>query len=166
MSTAARTPSYQGACVQNTGRAPEQDHVQYVPRWSSALTSAQVTGFPPEVCKPSAHDGRDRSRLRRAALSNVTHSNMTTRHEGLGRGPVRGPARGIIPAQRVPSARFPVSSVQLARSVHAAGLLVNGRPAVRIRSPAPRSARVLASPAPSPWNECPLPGLSCSATRC
>ena len=51
MSTAARTPSYQGACVQNTGRAPEQDHVQYVPRWSSALTSAQVTGFPPEVCK-------------------------------------------------------------------------------------------------------------------
>ena len=35
--------------------------------------------------------------------------------------------------------RLSESSVQLARSVHGGGLLVNGRPAVRIRSPAPRS---------------------------
>ena len=56
------------------------------------------------------------------------------------RGTVRGTTRRIIPAQQVPSVRLPVSSVQLARVQPVSTLLVNGRSAVRIRSPAPRSA--------------------------
>jgi hypothetical protein len=40
-------------------------------------------------------------------------------------------------------------SVQLARMVHEAVLLVSGRPAVRSRSPAPSSAEVRTSPPPS-----------------
>jgi hypothetical protein len=52
------------------------------------------------------------------------------------RGTVRGTTCRIIPAQRVPSAQLSVLSVQPARSVHGAVLLVNGRSAVRIRSPA------------------------------
>jgi hypothetical protein len=55
------------------------------------------------------------------------------------RGTFRGTAFWFIPAQRVPSVQCPVPSVQLARSVHGAVLLVNGRSAVRSRSPAPRS---------------------------
>ena len=43
------------------------------------------------------------------------------------RGPVRGPARRIIPAQRVLPVRLPMASLQLARLVHEAVLLVNGR---------------------------------------
>jgi hypothetical protein len=63
---------------------------------------------------------------------------VACRPRGTVRGTVRGTARRIIPAQRVLSARWPVPSVQLARSVHGAVLLVNGRSAVRSRSPAPR----------------------------
>jgi hypothetical protein len=54
-------------------------------------------------------------------------------------GTFRGTVFWLIPAQRVPSVRSTVLSVQLARVLHGAGLLVNGRSAVRSRSPAPRS---------------------------
>jgi hypothetical protein len=67
----------------------------------------------------------------------VTYSNRIIRHQALGRGTVRGTSHRINPAQRVSSMRLPVPSVQLARTVHGAVLLVNGRSAVRTRSPAP-----------------------------
>ena len=62
-------------------------------------------------------------------------------HMGLGRGTVRGTARRIVPAQRVPLVQWLVSSVQVARTVRGTVLLVNGRSVVRIRSPAPSSER-------------------------
>jgi hypothetical protein len=86
--------------------------------------------------------GRARPDVRVQSLGDVTHSSRMTGRKGLGRGTVRGTTRGIIPAQPVPSMRCPVSSVQLARMVHEAVLLVNGRPAVRTRSPAPSSEGV------------------------
>ena len=52
------------------------------------------------------------------------------------RGTVRGTTRRIIPAQPVLSVRSPVPSVQLARVRPVSALLVNGRSAVRIHSPA------------------------------
>jgi len=55
------------------------------------------------------------------------------------RGTFRGTVFWPIPTQRVPSVRSTVLSVQLARVLHEAILLVNGRSAVRSRSPAPRS---------------------------
>jgi transcriptional regulator with XRE-family HTH domain len=58
------------------------------------------------------------------------------------RGTFRGTVFWPIPAQRVPSVRSAVLSVQLARVLHEAILLVNGRSAVRSRSPAPRSDEV------------------------
>ena len=56
----------------------------------------------------------------------------------------RGTALWIVPAQRVLSVRLRVLLAQLARSVQEAALLVNGRSAVRSRSPAPRSEAVSA----------------------
>jgi hypothetical protein len=70
--------------------------------------------------------------------SEVTHSPRMTGRRGLGRGPVRGPGHQIIPAPRVPSARLPVPSVQLARTVHEAVLLIIRRSWVRA-PPAPRN---------------------------
>ena len=61
---------------------------------------------------------------------------------GFPRGTVCGTARRIMPAQRAPPVRLPAPSVQLVRTMHEAVLLVNGRPAVRIRSLAPSSAGV------------------------
>ena len=58
------------------------------------------------------------------------------------RGTVRGTTRRIIPAQWVPSVQWTVPSVQLARVQPVSTLLVNGRSAVRSRSPAPRSGWV------------------------
>ncbi len=43
-------------------------------------------------------------------------TSQIARGRSLGRGPVRGPGRRIIPAPRVPSVRWPVLSVQLARA--------------------------------------------------
>ncbi len=75
----------------------------------------------------------------------VTYSNRIIKHQALGRGTVRGTSHRINPAQRVSSMRLSVPSVQLARTMHEAVLLVNGRSAVRSRSPAPRSEGHLAS---------------------
>ena len=58
------------------------------------------------------------------------------------RGTIRGTTRRIIPAQWVPSVQWTVPSVQLAHVRPVSTLLVNGRPAVRTRSPAPRSEGV------------------------
>src|SRR6476646_11770115 len=52
------------------------------------------------------------------------------------RGPDRGPTHQIIPAPPVPSVRYPVSSVQLARMVHGAVVLIIRRSWVRA-PPAP-----------------------------
>jgi hypothetical protein len=60
------------------------------------------------------------------------------------RGTFRGTVFWPIPTQRVPSVRSTVLSVQLARVLHEAILLVNGRSAVRSRSPAPSSEGVSA----------------------
>ena len=89
------------------------------------------------------------------------------------RGTVRGTSRRIIPAQLVPSVRLPVPSVQLGRVQSVSTLLVNGRSAVRSRSPAPRSAGNWRRPARGMRNGPPrrsapgrLPGRprpSCSA---
>ena len=90
----------------------------------------------------------------------VTYSNRIIRHQALGRGTVRGTSHRINPAQRVSSMRLPVPSVQLAPTVHGAVLLVNGRSAVRIRSPAPRSEGFLPSWPRAwnvSWNECHWP---------
>jgi hypothetical protein len=54
--------------------------------------------------KPSAHDRRVRSRGRRLrVLGDVTQSSRMKGNGAFGRGPVRGPARQIIPVRRVPS---------------------------------------------------------------
>ena len=53
-------------------------------------------------------------------------------------GTVRGTARRIIPDRRVPSVQRPVPSLQLARTVHRAVLLVNGKSTVRMRRPRPK----------------------------
>ena len=57
-----------------------------------------------------------------------THSSRMPGTQGLGRGPVRGPGRRIIPAPRVPSARWPVLSVQLAHAQPPRVPLVMRRP--------------------------------------
>src|SRR5205085_1363169 len=69
------------------------------------------------------------------------------------RGTFRGTVFWLISAQRVPSVRSSVLSVQLARMLHEAILLVNGRSAVRSRSPAPRSDGVKLSACLGSWNE-------------
>jgi len=46
------------------------------------------------------------------ASATFTHSSRMRGKQGLGRGPVRGPGRRIIPAPRVASVRWPVLSVQ------------------------------------------------------
>src|ERR1700751_3994689 len=76
------------------------------------------------------------------------------------RGTVRGTTRRIIPVQWEPSVRLPAPSVQLERTMHEAVFLVNGRSALRIRSPAPRSDKVKALIQPDPWNGLACAGLS------
>ena len=68
------------------------------------------------------------------------------------RGTFRGTVFWLIPAQRVPSVRSTVLPVQLARVLHEAILPVNGRSAVRSRSPAPRSEAFQAPFPLFPWN--------------
>ena len=58
---------------------------------------------------------------------------LAPRGEVLGRGPLRGPGRRIIPAPRVPSVRLPVLSVQLARAQFGSRPLVMRRSSVRFR---------------------------------
>jgi hypothetical protein len=55
------------------------------------------------------------------------------------RGPLRGPSHSCKRCNQRPQRHGSVVSVQAARPVHGAVLLINGRPAVRTRSPAPRS---------------------------
>jgi hypothetical protein len=62
---------------------------------------------------PGALSARGRGSISSAAF---THSSRMPGTQGLGRGPVRGPGRRIVPAPRVPSVRSPVLSVQLARA--------------------------------------------------
>ncbi len=70
-------------------------------------------------------------------------------HEPLltvSRGTFRGTVLWVIPAHPVLSMRFRVPSVQLAHTLLGAGLLVNGRSAVRMRSPAPQGFHVSVAP--------------------
>ena len=62
---------------------------------------------------------------------------LSVRKRRAPRGPGRGPGRRVIPARPVPSVRFPVSSVQLARTVDGAVLMVRRRSTVRFRNGAP-----------------------------
>ena len=93
-----------------------------------------------------ARDRRDRPGQRgemRLPYYARLRSRITARHP---RGTFRGTVFWLIPALRVLSVRSTVLSVQLARVLHEAVLLVNGRSVVRIRSPAPRSLHVSVGP--------------------
>ena len=79
---------------------------------------------------PGALSARGRGSMSSAAF---THSSSMPGTQGLGRGPVRGPGRRIIPAPRVPSVRSPVLSVQLARAQPRRVPLVMRRSSVRFR---------------------------------
>ncbi len=74
-------------------------------------------------------------RFRRGSMSSATftHSSRMPGTRRLGRGPVRGPGRRIIPAPRVPSVRWPVLSVQLAHAQPPRVPLVTRRSSVRSR---------------------------------
>ena len=80
---------------------------------------------------PGALSARGRGSRSSAAF---THSSRMPGTQGLGRGPVRGPGRRIIPAPRVPSVRSPVLSVQLARAQPRRVPLVMRRSSVRFRN--------------------------------
>ena len=68
--------------------------------------------------------------------SGVTHSSGLYGSKAPRRGPVRGPGHQIIPVSRALLVRFPVLSVQLARMLHEAALLIIRRSWVRA-PPAP-----------------------------
>src|SRR5690349_10052209 len=105
-------------------------------------------GFPD---RPPGAEGADMDVCRRGQSVYAVTVKIIAGHQ---HGTFRGTPLWIIPAQRALSVRFLVSSVQLARSVHGAVLLVNGRSAVRSRSPAPRSEGVNALCVFGSWNEC------------
>jgi DNA-binding transcriptional regulator YiaG len=80
-------------------------------------------------------------------------------------GTFRGTVFWLISAQRVPSVRLIVPTVQLACVLHGAVLLVNGRSAVRSRSPAPKRSPALGPSAARDEAAAPGPEQLSAQTR-
>jgi hypothetical protein len=107
---------------------------QAVNHRSGREARASASGSPsrPWPAGPAAGRSRD---PRSAPVTTLGYDHGTM--PGSARGTGRGTAHWIIPARPVLSVRFPVSSVQPARTVHGNVLMVRRRSTVRFRNGAP-----------------------------
>ena len=127
------------------------------------LSWVVVTRQLPAVLEGRASSGTGGFRVRlggQLSPASMANSKASRSSDAVGVAALRcGTARRIIPAQRVLSMRWPVPSVQLARTVHAAVLLVRGWPTVKRRGHQPGQHRAAFDhgpddPAPSSSGRC------------